>query len=141
MELLKGEVESATGIQLKTLPRWLISENRLNEQQEFSNKRGSAIVITVSGESEAKKVCASGLRFGGVVKIVEKYWDSGPSSVCMTCCGIGHERMGKCGDRVPKCLICAGPNMMEDHRCRKGAGKVCERERDLFFASSTRVGA
>lgn len=75
-------------------------------------------------------LCASGLRFGGVVKIVEKYWESGPSSVCMTCCRIGHERMGKCGDRVPKCVISAGPHKVEDHRCgvlgcKKGAGKVC----------------
>ena len=130
MELLKREVESATGIQLKSVPRWLISENRLREQQETSNKRGSAIVITVSSESEAKRLCASGLRFGGILRVVEKYWESGPSSVCMTCCGIGHERMGKCGDRQPRCVICAGPHKLEDHQCgvtgcHKGKGKVC----------------
>ena len=130
MELLKREVESATGIELKTLPRWLISESRLREQQEANNKRGSAIVITVSGENEGKRLCASGLRFGGIVKVVEKYWESGPSSVCLTCCGIGHERMGKCGDQPPKCIICAGPHKVEDHRCgvngcSKGIGKMC----------------
>ena len=38
IELLKREVESATGIQLKVLPRWLISENRLRAQQKSSNK-------------------------------------------------------------------------------------------------------
>ena len=32
MELLKQEVESSTGIQLKTLPHWLINENRLRKQ-------------------------------------------------------------------------------------------------------------
>lgn len=90
MELLKREVESSTGIQLKALPRWLINENRLREQQETGN-RGSAIVITVQGETEAKKLCASGLRFGGVVRVVERYWEVGPSSVCMTCSGIGHQ--------------------------------------------------
>lgn len=31
MQLLRREVESSTGIQLKTLPRWLISETRLRE--------------------------------------------------------------------------------------------------------------
>ena len=31
MELLKREVESSTGIQLKALPRWLINESRLRE--------------------------------------------------------------------------------------------------------------
>ena len=130
MELLRREVESATGIQLKSIPRWLISESRLREQQESSNKRGSAIVITVSSESEAKKLCASGLRFGGIVKVVEKYWESGPSSVCRTCCGIGHERMGNCGNRLPKCVICAGPHKVEDHQCgvsgcHKKPGKSC----------------
>lgn len=47
MELLKREVESSTGIQLKILPRWLISEDRLREAQTTQNKRGSAIVIMV----------------------------------------------------------------------------------------------
>ena len=130
MEVLKREVESATGIELRALPRWLISESRLREEQTTKNKQGSAIVITVSSESEAKKLCASGLRFGGIVRVVERYWESGPSSVCMTCCGIGHERMGKCGDRKPRCVMCAGPHKLEDHQCgvtgcHKGKGKMC----------------
>ena len=99
---MKREVESSTGIQLKTLPRWLISEDRLREQQETGNKRGSAIVITVKGETEAKKLCASGLCFGGLIRVVEKFWEAGPSSVCMTCCGIGHEWMGNCKNRPVK---------------------------------------
>ena len=130
MELLKREVESSTEIQLKALPRWLINKNRLREQQETGNKRGSAILITVKGEAEAKQLCASGLRFEGVLRVVERYWEAGPSSVCMTCCGIGHERMGSCGDRPPKCVICAGPHKVEDHccgvaGCNKGKGKIC----------------
>ena len=96
----------------------------------FNNKRSSAIVITVGNEAEAKRLCASGLRFGGIVKMVEKYWESGPGSVCRTCCGIGHERMGQCGDRLPKCVICAGPHKVEDHQCgvvgwHKKPGKIC----------------
>ncbi len=67
LELLKREVESSKGIPLKTMPRWLINEDRLKEQQETSNKRGLAIVITVSSESEAKRLLTSGLRFGGAV--------------------------------------------------------------------------
>ncbi len=130
MELLKREVESVTGIQLKLAPRWLINESRLREQQESSNKRGSAIVITVGNKAEAKRLCVSGLRFGGIVKRVEKYWEVGPSSVCRTCCGIGHERMGQCGDRLPKCVICAGSHKVEDHQCgvvscHKKPGKIC----------------
>lgn len=130
MDLLKREVESSTGIQLKTVPRWLVSENRLKEEQMAGNKRGSAIVITVKSEVEAKQLCASGLRFGHVIKKVEKYWEAGPSSVCMTCCGIGHERMGDCNNRPPKCIICAGLHKVSEHRCgvvgcSKGVGKSC----------------
>ena len=62
--------------------------------------------------------------------MVEKYWELGPSSVCMTCCGIGHEQMGKCRDRNPRCVIYAGPHKLEDHLCgvigcHKGKGKMC----------------
>ncbi len=114
MDLLKREVESSTGIQLKSLPRWLINKIRLKEQQD-TRKRGSAIMITVKGEAEAKKLCASGLQFEGAIKVVERYWEAGPGSVCMICCGIGHQRMGSCGDRPQKCIICAGPHKVEDH--------------------------
>lgn len=31
VELLKREVESSTGISLKTMPRWLVNESRLKE--------------------------------------------------------------------------------------------------------------
>lgn len=87
-------------------------------------------MITVGSEIEAKRLCASGLRFGGTVKMAEKYWESGPSSVCLICCGIGHERMGKCGDQPPKCIICAGPHKVEYHQCgvngcSKGIGRMC----------------
>lgn len=130
MELLKREVESSTGIPLKAIPRWLISENWLQEQQENNDKRGSAIVITVSNEIEAKRSIASGLRFGGAVKKVEKYWDAGPGSVCMKYCGIGHERQGDCGDRPEKCILCAGAHPANEHQCgvdgcKIEKGKLC----------------
>lgn len=38
LELVKREVESSTGISLKTIPRWLINGDRLKEQQSVSNK-------------------------------------------------------------------------------------------------------
>ena len=56
IELLKQEVESSTDIQLKTLPRWLINKNRLQEQQKTGNKQGFAIVITVKGKSKARQL-------------------------------------------------------------------------------------
>lgn len=54
MGLYKREVESSTGIALKAMPRWSVNEDRLKEQQEANNKRGSAISITASNDSEAK---------------------------------------------------------------------------------------
>ncbi len=130
MELLKREVESSTGIPLKATPRWLINEDRLKEQQKTNNKRGSAIVITVGNENVAKQLMASGLRFGGAVKKVEKFWDAGPGSVCMRCCGIGHERLGNCGNRPERCVMCAGEHQASVHQCgvsgcNKGTGKLC----------------
>lgn len=111
MDLLRREIESSTGVQLQVTPRWLINESRLKEQQELNDKWGSAIVITVRNEIEAKRIMARGLRFGGSIKKVEKYWDAGPGSVCMRCCGIGHERQGNCGDRPEKCMLCAWTNI------------------------------
>ena len=62
--------------------------------------------------------------------MVEKYWEAGPGSVCMRCCGIGHERLGSCGDRPEKCLLCAGPHQASNHQCgvdgcSKKPGKLC----------------
>ncbi len=129
MELLKREVESSTGIQLKAHPRWLINQNRLREQQE-TGKRGSAIVITVQGETKAKRLCVSGLRFGKVIKIVKRYWEAGPGLVCTTCYGIGQQRMGNCGDRPEKYVICVRSHKVENHQCgvmgrNKGKKKIC----------------
>ena len=62
IELLKGKVESSTSIQLKSLPWWLINKDWLRKQQE-TEKRGSAIVITVKKKAEAKRLCALGLSF------------------------------------------------------------------------------
>lgn len=130
MELLCREIESSTGIKLKTTPRWLINEARLEERLESGDGRGSAIVITVGNEAEASKLCAKGLRFGGAPKVVEKYWEAGPSSVCMTCSGIGHDRLGGCGDRTVQCAICAGAHKSENHKCgvtgcTAKKGKIC----------------
>ena len=98
MELLRQEMGSSTGIQLKILPQWLISEDRLRETQTTGNKRGSAIVIMAKGETEAKKFCASGLRFSSLVKMVEKFWEVRPSSMYMTYSGISHMCIGECGN-------------------------------------------
>ena len=83
----------STRIRLKTTPRWLINEKRLEERLEFGNGRGLAIVITVGNKAKASKLCTTKLQFGRTFKMVEKYWEAGPSSVCMTCLGIGHDQL------------------------------------------------
>ena len=81
-------------------------------------EKGSAIVITVGNEADVSKLCAKkGLRFGEAPKVVEKYLEAGPSSVCMTpssvctcttCSGMGHDQLGGCNERPEQCVICTG---------------------------------
>lgn len=64
------------------------------------------------------------------MKKVEKYWDARPGSVCLKCCGIGHESLGSYGDRPEKCIMCAGVYPASEHQCgvngsNKGRGKLC----------------
>lgn len=63
-------------------------------------------------------------------KVVEKYWEVGPGSVCLSCAGVGHDRLGECRDRAVQCMICAGAYKVEDHRCGVTGctvrmGKIC----------------
>ena len=130
MKVLCREIKSSTGIKLKTIPRWLMSEARLEEHLETGNERGSAIVITVGNEADVSKLCAKGLRFGGVPKVVEKYWEAGPNSMCMTYSGIGHDRLKRCNERPVQCVICAGAHKSENHRdgvtgCVAKIGRIC----------------
>ena len=114
MELLCREIESSTGIRLKTTTRWLINKAWLEERLESGNGRGSAIVITVGNEVEALRLCARGLRFGGAHKVIEKYWEAGPSSIYMSCLGIGHDWLGRCDDRAVPCMICIEAHKSEN---------------------------
>lgn len=130
MELLCLEIEPSTGIKLKTTPRWLISKERLEERLGSGNGKKSAIVITVGNKAEALKLCAKRLRFGGALKVSEKYWEAGPSSVCMTCSGISHNRLGRCDEKAAKCVICVGAHKSKNHKCgvtgcTTKKGKIC----------------
>ena len=108
MEVLCREIESSTGIQLKTVPCWLISESQLEKRLESGTGRGSAIVITVGTSEEASKLCSRRLRFGGALKVVKKYWEVGPSLVCLSCASVGHDRLEEYKDQAIQCVICAG---------------------------------
>lgn len=100
IELLCQEIESFMRIKLKTISQWLINEEQLEEQLEIGNRRRSAIVIIMGNETEAQKLYIKGIRFRGAPKIVEKYWEARPISVCMTCLGIGHHQLKKCRKRL-----------------------------------------
>ncbi len=70
------------------------------------------------------------MRFGGALKVVEKYWEAGPSSVCLSCAGVGHDHLGECKGRVVQCVIFAGAHKVQDHRCgvtgcTMKIGKIC----------------
>ena len=83
IEVFSRKIESSTGIQLKTVPRWLISESWLEKQLESGTGKKSAIVITVGTSKKTSKLCSRGFRFGGALKLVEKYWEAGPSLICL----------------------------------------------------------
>lgn len=130
MELLRREIESSTEIKLKTLPRWLINKTQLEECLYSRNGKGSAIVITVGNSIEASRLCSKGLRFSGALKVVGKYWEAGPNSVCMTCSGIGYDPLGGYGDKTAQCVICAGLHKSKNHKCgvtgcTSRRGKIC----------------
>ena len=130
VEVLSREIESSTGIKLKTTPRWLIGKARIEERLDTGNERGPAIFITIGSKEEISKLCAKGLRFGMVPKFVEKYWEAGPSSVFMTCSGIGQDRLEGCNQRPEQCIICEGAYKSKNHKCGVTGctvkkGKIC----------------
>ena len=92
MELLCRKIEFFTGIKLKTMPCWLVNKARLEERLESGSGKGSAIVITVGNSIEASRLCSKWLRFGRALKVVEKYWETGPCSIYMSCAGIGQSK-------------------------------------------------
>lgn len=57
IEVLCQDIESSMGIQLKTVPRLLISETRLKEYLESSNKKRSTMIITVGTSKKTVKLC------------------------------------------------------------------------------------
>lgn len=65
---------------------------------------------------------------------MEKYWEAGLSSVCMTCYSIGHNQIKNCEDQLLKCIIYAGPYKVEDH-CYKVAG--CNKRKNIIHVYIT----
>ena len=40
-----------------------------------------------------------------MLKVVEKYWEVRSSLVCMSCAGVGHDRLGECGGKLYNALF------------------------------------
>ncbi len=131
MEMHCREIELSAGIQLKTRPRWLINKTRLKERLESENKRRSAIVIMVSNSEEALLLCSKELRFEGAIKVLEKYWEAWPGSVCMSCAVVCYDCLEDYGKRAMQCVICAGLHKVKNYKygltgCSIKVGKICK---------------
>jgi hypothetical protein len=112
---------------LKRDPIWLRNPSKLRE----GGKKKSTIVVTVGTLEEARKMLINGLRFGGHRFHTEHYWELGADCVCPRCCGIGHVSYRACGDRPPRCYICAGDHEGIVHACKvvncqAKAGAACQ---------------
>ena len=66
------------------------------------------MVIIVSNKLIVKQFVASNLRFGKMVKKVEKFWKADPRSIYLRYCGIGHKHSKKYGNRPKKCVMYTG---------------------------------
>ena len=116
IEVLCREIESSTGIKLKTIPCWLINKAQLEERLETGNKRRSAIIITVGNKADTFKLCAKELRFEGALKVVEKYWEVGPSSIYITYSSIRHDQLRGWNKKPTQWVIYARAHKSENHR-------------------------
>lgn len=80
---------------------------------------------------EASYLCTKDLRFGGGLKVVEKfYWEARPGSIYLICCGIGHNCLESCGQRPPQYTLCTEPHKLDEYRykvsgCQLEFGKIC----------------
>lgn len=80
------------------------------------NGRGFAIVITVGNKAKALELCIKELRFEKAPKVVDKYWEAGPGSMCMICLGISHDQLGGCKERSAQYVICTIAYKSKNHK-------------------------
>lgn len=73
IEVLCREIELSTGIQLKTVPCWLISNSWQEKRLESGTEKISAIVIAIGISKKTAKICSKRLRYGRAFKVVKKY--------------------------------------------------------------------
>lgn len=69
-----------------------------------------------------------GLRFRGVLKIVEKYWEAELGSICLIYYSISHNHSRSCGQKLAKCTLCAGPHKLKEYKYRGSDYKIGPRK-------------
>lgn len=60
--------------------------------------------------------------------MVEKYWEAGPGSICISYGGISHNHLGECGNKGLLYVICTGHHKSEYHVCGVIGCNVKERK-------------
>lgn len=106
IELFCCKIESFAEIKLKTTPWRLINKAWLEKRLKFGDIKGSAIVIKVDNQKKVSKLCAKGLKFRRTLKIVEKYSETRPSLVYITCSSIKYDWLEEHDDKIVQYVIC-----------------------------------
>lgn len=63
------------------------------------------------------KLYSKRLRFEEVLKVVEKYWEAGPGSICVSCVGVGHNCLAKYRNRAIQYVTYTRFHKIENYRC------------------------
>ncbi|OJD09469.1 hypothetical protein ACJ73_10290 [Blastomyces percursus] len=91
-------------------PFWLKNPQKVRQNGQL----GASMVTTVESLEIARKICADGLRFGGIRHRADLYWEVEPDAICPCCCGLGHQGFKACGEREPRCYVCGGPHIVQN---------------------------
>lgn len=112
------KIKSSIGIKLKTTSKWLINKKRLEKYLKLENKKRFVMMIIVENKLEALNFYAKKLKFGEISKVVEKYWEASPSSICIVYFDIGYNQF-KVYDKKPvQYVICAEAHKSKNHKYR-----------------------
>lgn len=108
----------------------MIYESRLKERQKLGNYHSSSIVITIVSSFKATHLYTKKLRFGGIFKVIGRYEEAGPRSICPIYYRIDHNWLEKYGEKLAKYTICARSHKLEEHKysvnsCEIGYEKIC----------------
>ncbi|RPA76262.1 hypothetical protein BJ508DRAFT_191409, partial [Ascobolus immersus RN42] len=119
MEYLRDEINCFNPkVQLASLPRWLLSDDRRE------GKAYSSVVIAFRTQEE-QNLANKGLYIHGIRKRTSTYYASRRSDQCSHCLKFGH--VWQTCKNSPHCKYCAGPHLSTEHACKTCdvKGKSC----------------